>query len=66
MRQLDTRPLSLSEFIGPLSTCDQTMKDQHEEYKDITQFITGDGKRIKAALDAAKPEGEKGEKKGKK
>jgi len=40
------------------------MKQQHEGYQDITQFITGDGKRITAALKAAAPEGEdKGKKK---
>jgi hypothetical protein len=62
---MESRPLTLQEFIGPLSGCDQTMKQQHEEYQDITQFLTGDGKRITAALKAAAPEGDAKDKKKK-
>ena len=42
---LKDRPLLLSEFIGPLSLCSVTMIDQWEEYKNFTDFITGDEDR---------------------
>lgn len=50
--KLDVRPLVLSEFIGPLSMCSQTMQDQWEDLKKFTSQITGDDKRL-AALKAA-------------
>jgi len=43
--KLYERPLSLAEFIGPLSMCSVTMHDQWEEMKKFTDFITEDGKR---------------------
>jgi hypothetical protein len=42
----------LQEFIGPLSLCSNTDKDQYQDYQKFTDFITDDGKR-RAALEAA-------------
>jgi hypothetical protein len=71
---MEQRPLSLPEFIGPLSLCAATMDDQYDDFKKFTDDITGDGKRraeIEAALrgedgdsDPKKKKG-KGKKKGK-
>lgn len=50
---MEQRPLTLQEFIGPLSLCANTMDDQYQEFKDFTDFISGDGKRrekVQAAL----------------
>jgi hypothetical protein len=41
---MEQRPLTLQEFIGPLSLCANTMDDQYADYKKFTDFITGDGK----------------------
>lgn len=71
--KLEQRPLTLAEFIGPLSLCSCTMQDQWEEFKTFTDLITGDGNRrklIEAALrgddagggDPKKKKGKKGKK----
>lgn len=52
VKHQDQRPLSLPEFIGPLSICKDTTKEQYEEIQEFTDFITGDKKR-REALDAA-------------
>lgn len=67
-----TRPLQLSEFIGPLSLTHSTMDDLYEQYRKFTDFITKDDKR-RAAIEAElkgdddggdKKKGKKGAKKG--
>ena len=71
--RIDQRPLTLAEFIGPLSLCGCTMDDQWKEFQNFTGFITGDDKR-RAAIevaqqgdDGADPKKKKGgKKKGKK
>lgn len=50
--RLDQRPLTLAEFIGPLSLCGCTMDDQWKDFQNFTGFITGDDKR-RAAIEAA-------------
>ena len=45
IRNQDYRPLTLNEFIGPLSLRQNTMDDQYEEIKAFTDGITGDKKR---------------------
>jgi IQ and AAA domain-containing protein len=50
--RLDQRPLTLPEFIGPLSLCGCTMDDQWKDFQTFTGFITGDDKR-RAAIEAA-------------
>ena len=69
---MDQRPLSIAEFIGPLSLCSNTMDDQEAEFKAFTDAVTGDKKRrdlLKLAReggdDADPKKGKKG-KKGKK
>jgi len=37
----------MTEFIGPLSLCLNTLDDQYEEFKTFTDFISGDGTRRK-------------------
>ena len=65
--KLDVRPLSLQEFIGPLSLCSQTMQDQWADLKKFTSQITGDDKRLAALKAAIDPEeGGDNPKKGKK
>ena len=39
------RPLTLAEFIGPLSLCEATMDDDYEEWKVLTDELTGDKRR---------------------
>ena len=63
--RLEQRPLTLAEFIGPLSLCGCTMDDQWKEFQNFTGFITGDDKRIKAIQDAQGGE-DGGDPKGKK
>lgn len=41
-KQLEIRPLSISEFIGPLSLTHSTMDDLYESYKKFTDHVTGD------------------------
>lgn len=51
--QLEIRPLTISEFIGPLSLTHQTMDDLYTSYKGFTDMVTGDKARrdkIEAAL----------------
>lgn len=43
--KLKSRPLTLAEFIGPLSLCSCTMTEQWEEFKKFTDYITYDGAR---------------------
>jgi len=62
--KLDTRPLTLPEFIGPLSLCSQTMQDQWEDLKKFTSQITGDDKRLAALKQAL--DGDEGAGDGKK
>lgn len=50
---LDSRPLGLSEFIGPLSLTHNTMNDLYEEYTKFTDHVSGDQKR-RDAIEAAK------------
>lgn len=45
VKHQDQRPLTLQEFIGPLSLCANTMDDQYAVYKKFTDDFTGDGKR---------------------
>ena len=62
----EKRPLTLPEFIGPLSICTNTMQDQYEEdFLKFTGYITGDAKR-REALEALMAGDEGGGKKGKK
>jgi hypothetical protein len=35
---MEQRPLSLPEFIGPLSLCANTMDDQYDEFK-VSLFL---------------------------
>lgn len=67
VKHQDQRPLSLPEFVGPLSICKDTTKEQYEEIQEFTDFITGDKKRreaLNAALDG--DDGGDGKKKKKK
>lgn len=50
--KMEQRPLSLPEFIGPLSLCSSTLDDQYDEFKKFTDDISGDGKR-RAEIEAA-------------
>ena len=71
VKNQESRPLTLAEFIGPLSQCGATMDDQYEGLKGFTDDITGDKKqrdKLKALADGEDPDaagGKKG-KKGKK
>lgn len=65
VQQLRTRPLQLSEFIGPLSLTHFTMGDLYKDYRKFTDFITKDDKRraaIEAALNGDKEDDGKGKK----
>ena len=65
--QLETRPLTLSEFIGPLSLTHLTMDTLYDAYRDFTDHVSGDKLRRKRIEDAQKEDGDdKGKKKGKK
>ena len=69
VKHQDQRPLSLPEFIGPLSICKDTTKEQYEEIQEFTDYITKDGDRRKQAqalLDGDDPDGGGGKKKKKK
>ena len=61
--KLEVRPLTLSEFIGPLSRCACTDKEANDEFKKFTDLITGD-KRRRDALEKelAGPDDEKDKK----
>lgn len=67
-RSIDTRPLQLSEFIGPLSQCENTMGDQYEEYQGLTDWMSGQEKIRKELLKADGGDGDDDgkKKKGKK
>lgn len=60
--------MALAEFIGPLSLCINTMDDQYEDWKTLTDNLTGDEKRRKeiAAALAGDDEGKDPKGKGKK
>jgi AAA+ superfamily predicted ATPase len=47
IKHQDHNPLTLAEFVGPLSQCNNTMDDQYQELKDFTDFISRDGERRK-------------------
>lgn len=66
IKNQENRPLSLPEFIGPLSLCGNTLDDQYEEYKTFTDQITGDGARRAKLEAAANADGEGGGPKKKK
>jgi len=67
MSKLETRPLKLTEFIGPLSQCANTMEDAYAEFQGFTDFVSGDAARRKAIKNALEggDEGDDGGKKGK-
>ena len=61
--------MKLTEFIGPLSQCANTMEDQYEDFRLFTDFVSGDTARRKAisqalAGDDGEDAGAKGKKKG--
>ena len=71
LKQQRIRPLTVQEFIGPLSLYYSTMQDQYQDIQKFTDFITGDGSRrekLEAALkgDDGDADGGKGKKKNKK
>ena len=53
VRTIESRPLQLAEFIGPLSSCDNTMGDVYEEHVTLTDFMTGQDKIRKKLLSDA-------------
>ena len=66
--RLDQRPLTVSEFIGPLSLCSCTMDDQWKEFQKFSNMISGDDTRkkiIAAAQEADGGDPKKGKKGGK-
>ena len=68
LKHQEGRPLTMSEFIGPLSLTHATMDDLYPEYIKFTDFITGDATRrekLEAAL-RGDDEGDGGKKKKKK
>lgn len=65
--KMEQRPLGLAEFIGPLSLCVNTMDDQYDDWKTLTDSVSGDEKRRKDAAIALDGGGDAGDpKKGKK
>lgn len=69
--KIDQRPLKLTEFIGPLSQCANTMDDQYDEFKSFTDITSGDKARRDAIAKALAGDDdgggkEKGKKKKKK
>jgi len=66
--KLDDRPLKMTEFIGPLSQCANTMEDQYDDFKTFTDYVSGDQDRRKKIEKAMKGDEVKGDdaKKGKK
>lgn len=70
--RLDQRPLSLAEFIGPLSLNGCTLDDQWKDFQNFTGYISNDDlRRAKLAIaqegeDGADPKKKKGKKGGKK
>jgi len=48
VKQQDQRPLTLPEFIGPLSMRAATDQEKYQEFLDLTDFLTGDKKRREA------------------
>ena len=71
LKQQRIRPLTIQEFIGPLSLYQSTMQDEYQDIQKFTDFITGDGSRrdkLEAALKGDDDDGDggKGKKKKKK
>ena len=69
IKYLEQRPLTLTEFIGPLSLTHNTLDDLYEDYKKFTDYVSGDAARrdaIKAALAGDDGDGGGKEKKKKK
>jgi IQ and AAA domain-containing protein len=67
VKNQEQRPLTLAEFIGPLSQCGSTMDEQYETLKGFTDDITGDKKqRDKLKALAEGDDGDAGAKKKKK
>lgn len=65
----EQRPLSIQEFIGPLSLCSNLMEDEHEELEQFGNKLTGQDKRIaeaQAILAGEAPDAGGGKKKKKK
>lgn len=58
IKHQDQRPLTISEFIGPLSLCSNTMDDQYEEFQTFTDFISGDKSRRDKLIAAAAGDGD--------
>ena len=54
--KLDERPLKMTEFIGPLSQCANTMEDAYDEFKTFTDYVSGDQERRKKIEKAMKGE----------
>lgn len=63
---MEQRPLTLQEFIGPLSLCANTMQDQYKDYQKFTDMITGDGKRREDLIKAQMGDQDDGDPKKKK
>jgi len=67
LEKLETRPLALQEFVGPLSTFPNSMDDTYEVFVEFTNEITGEKarlKKLKAELDeGAEGDGKKAKKK---
>jgi SpoVK/Ycf46/Vps4 family AAA+-type ATPase len=70
--KLSERPLKISEFVGRLSQCANTMEDAYKAFQGFTDFISGDASRRKAILaaiagddDGANPKDKKKKKKKK-
>jgi IQ and AAA domain-containing protein len=64
---VESRPLALGEFIGPLSMNNMTDKEANEEFKTFTDIISGDKARRdkeKKELEGDKDDGKKDAKKG--
>lgn len=58
--KMDQRPLTLAEFIGPLSLCGNTMDDEYQDWVALTDDLSGDLKRRKALAIAAAGDGDAG------
>ena len=66
LKQQRIRPLTVQEFIGPLSLYYSTMQDQYQDIQKFTDFITGDGSRRDKLEAALKGEDSEADAKGKK
>ncbi len=66
LKQQSIRPLTVQEFIGPLSLYYSTMQDQYQDIQKFTDFVTGDGSRRDKLEAALKGEDSDADAKGKK